>query len=133
MRFFAIAAATVALSACSADENLAASDAAIVVFHLRFNAQDYSAIYRDSDPTFRSATTEADLKKLLAAVHSKLGAFQTGKRENWQVNYGTNAGTVILFKSQYAKGKAEETFTFTNGKDAKLIGFNINSPTLITG
>jgi hypothetical protein len=133
MRAFTIAAAAAILSSCSAGEDLAAADLGVKEFPVRLNAQDYAAIYRDSDASFKAITSEADLGKLLGAIHAKMGDYQSGERTSWHVNYGTNASTVLQFNSQYAKGKAEETFTFTNGADARLIGFNVNSPTLITG
>ena len=133
MNKLALAATAVVLSSCSGGENLAAADKAVERFHQQLNAGQLDMIYAESAPAMKSATSKDEMVKLLTAVRSKLGTYKSGTRNSWGVNYGTNASTVILFDSTYEKGKAQETFTFKNGPKAPLIGYNINSPTLITG
>ena len=133
MKKLTLAVAAVVLSSCSGGENLASADKAVERFHQQLNAGQLDAIYTQSSPALKSATSQGDMIKLLTAVRSKLGPYKSGTRNSWRVNYGTNASTVVLFDSTYEKGKAQETFTFENGPNAPLIGYNINSPTLITG
>jgi len=133
MNKLSLAVAAVALSSCSGGENLDLADKAVERFHQQLNAGEFNAIYTQASPALRSATSQGDLIKLLTAIRSKLGPFKSGTRNSWRVNYGTNANTVILFDSTYERGKAQETFTFENEPNAPLIGYNINSPTLVTG
>ena len=133
MRISLVALGIIALSACSGGEDLASADKAVDRFHEQLNTGQYQTIYKQSAPDMKSANNEQELVKLLSAIHVKLGQYKSGTRNSWRVNYGTSANTVILFDSIYEKGKAQETFTFFNGADSPLIGYNINSPTLITG
>ena len=133
MRLIVAALTGIALSACSGGENLKSADLAVHQFHNQLNGGAFHEIYRGSSPALKAVSSEQDMVKLLTAVRSKLGSFKGGKRTSWRVNYGTNAGTIIVFDSAFDKGKAQETFTFANTKDSPLVGYNINSPTLITG
>ena len=76
-----------------------------------------------------------DSVKFLTGIRGKLGAFQSGEQNGWQVNY-TTGGTVVVvqYKSKFQKGDAVETFTYRGGEKAPaLVGYNINSNTLVTG
>ena len=133
MRIFVIAVAAVLLSACSAGGDISAADAAVGTFHDRLNDEQFGVIYAQSDPAFKSAAPETETLKFLSSVRAKLGRYKSGKRNSWRVNYGTNAGTIILFDSEFEKGKAQETFTFRNGPKALLVGYNVNSAIFVTG
>jgi hypothetical protein len=126
-------AAGLALTSCSGGENLASADLAVQRFHQQLNAGQFESIYANAAPAWKATTSKSETIKLFAAVRSKLGAYQSGTRNSWRVNYGTNASTVILFESVYEKGKAQETFTFANEENSPLMGYNVNSDALITG
>ncbi|MBA3669309.1 MAG: DUF3887 domain-containing protein [Sphingomonas sp.] len=128
-----VAAMTVTLASCSSGQDLASADKAVERFHQQLNAGQFESIYAQSAPTWKANTPKNDTSRLFAAVRSKLGPYKSGTRNSWRVNYGTNANTVVLFDSVYEKGKAQETFTFANGKNSPLIGYNVNSLALITG
>jgi hypothetical protein len=123
------------LAACSGSAERAGAEKAVLKFHQQLNSAAYEQIYAASDSGLKKATSKADMVKLLEAVHSKLGAFQTGTQSGWQVNYNTGGNnTVIQFDSNFQKGKATETFTFVGNSDApRLLAYNVNSPVLITG
>jgi hypothetical protein len=123
------------LAACSSGENVAGARRAIVQFHARLNSGQYKQIFNDSDAGFKQASSEADMTKLLNAVHTKLGSFEDGTQSGWRVNYNTTGNnTVIQLGSNFEKGKATETFTFVGDAAApRLFGYNINSQVLITG
>jgi hypothetical protein len=123
------------LAACSGGENVADAQRAVANFHAQLNSGNYQRIYVSSDGGLKRATSEAEMIKLLAAVHAKLGAFKGGTQSAWRVNYNTAGNnTVIQFDSNFEKGKATETFTFVGEPDApRLFAYNIHSPALITG
>jgi hypothetical protein len=60
-------------TACG-DTNLRKINEAAKVFHLRFNAAQFSEIYRDAHPQFRASVTEADFIARLAGLRRKHGA-----------------------------------------------------------
>ncbi len=123
------------LAACSGGENVVSADAAVARFHRQLNAGQFSEIYSQSSKGMKSSSSKTDTVQLLTAVQRKLGAFQSAKRTGWRVNYNTSGNnTVVAYESVYARGKATETFTFVgDSKNPQLLGFNINSPVLITG
>jgi hypothetical protein len=134
MRRIGLAAALL-LASCSGGESVTTAESAIATFHVRLNAGQYEQIYAVSDPQFKKAVSEPEFEKLLGAVHGKLGAYRTGKNSGWRVNYNSSGNNVVVqFDSSFEKGKAVETFTYAGvGNAIKLLGYNINSNTLITG
>ncbi|WP_309602871.1 hypothetical protein [Sphingomonas sp.] len=135
MRFPFLASTMLALAACSGSESIEQSENAIDVFHQQLNQGAFDTIYATASPKFRAVATGPDFTKFMTAVHTKLGAYEHGKNEGWRVNYNTSGNNVVVqYKSHFTKGDAVETFTFDMGKPKpKMIGYNINSPTLITG
>lgn len=106
--------------------------AAVAQFHAQLNQQKYGDIYAQADPALRKSTSAADFAALLAAVHRKLGNFQSGALTKFNENQGEKDIVVAKYRSTFEQGKASETFTlsFTNGQ-GKLVHYEINSPTLI--
>ncbi|HTX47965.1 MAG TPA: DUF3887 domain-containing protein [Caulobacteraceae bacterium] len=133
MRAWAGLAAAIALAGCSMDKELPATQAAIDTFHAQLNAGSFDAIYQGASADMKQASTEDSLVKLLAAVHRKLGGFQTGKLQGWNENYNTGGHFVTVgYAATYDKGSASETFTYRlDGDHVLLAGFNINSNALI--
>jgi hypothetical protein len=123
------------LSSCSGGDDVAGAEKTIAQFHQQLNFAAYQTIYAGSDNGLKQVTSEADMVRLLDAVHRKLGAFQSGKPTGWRVNYNTSGNsTVIQFDSKFQRGSATETFTFVGGAQSpRLLAYNINSQALITG
>jgi hypothetical protein len=122
-------------ASCSGGEEVAGAERAIAKFHQQLNSADYRTIYAGTDKGLRDVSTEAEMTKLLNAVHTKLGPFQSGARTGWRVNYNTSGNNIVIaFDSKYENGKATEMFTFIGGAQSpRLLSYNINSPVLITG
>ena len=134
MRIHYLAGSMLALTACSSGESLGQSEKAIAVFHQQLDQGAFAAIYANTTPEFRRITTEPDFIKILAAVHRKLGTFERGANNGWRLSYNTSGNNMVVqYKSHFTNGDAAETFTFNIDNSPKLIGYNINSPTLITG
>ena len=127
--------AAVVLSGCSMGTDLPLAGGAIDAFHQALNNGDFHGIYAASSPEMRRAASESDLTKLLAAVHRKLGLFQSGKMQGFQDSETTSGHFVIeRYAAKYAQGDASETFTYRiDGARASLAGYNINSTALIEG
>jgi hypothetical protein len=123
------------LASCNAAEDTKAGEAAIVTFHNALNAANFDQIYTDTDPEFKSVTTRQDFNKVLAAIHKKLGNFQSGKTVGWNDNATTGGHYLTLnAEAKYDRGTAHEQFVFKISKQrAALAGYNINSTALITG
>jgi len=91
-------------------------------------------IYAASDSRMKDVATEADLTKLLNAVHARLGNVKSSNMSNWRVgNYNLTSIAALVQETEFEKGKATETFVFVlDGKNAVLAGYNVNSNDLIT-
>ena len=109
------------------------SELAVAEFHRHYNASDHSAIWGAADDAFKSATTEADFAAFLGAVHRKLGDHNASTIQRTNVRSGTGGTSVSqILASEFAGGKATESFNWRLvGGHAVLLGYNINSPTLV--
>ena len=128
---FAITAST---SSCSLTKGKEQGERAVEQFHQQFNAGQYREIYEQSDKQFQDAAKEAEFIELLEAVRRKLGTVEKATPAGWRVN-ATPTGTVVAlgYETQFSEGKGTEQFTFLISSDqAKLLGYNVNSPLLIT-
>jgi hypothetical protein len=134
MRAF-ILAASLLLAGCSGGEDVANAEKDVASFHAQLNAADFGAIHEQASSEWKGATSRPDAIKLFSAIHRKLGAFKSGKQDGWHVNYGTGGKTIaVQYRSDFEKGAAVEVFTFKeSGEKLQMVGYNINSPTLITG
>jgi len=120
---------------CSMKADLSSSDAAIAAFHAQLDRGQFAPIYAASAPEMKNVTNEADLVKLLAAVHGKLGRFKGGKAVGWNDTRNASGHFVnIGYQATYEKGPAMEEFLFRiDGDRALLAGYHVNSNALITG
>ena len=130
-----VALCALALSACNPVADTKAADAGVVAFHQAMDAGRYAEIYDQSSTEMKSTTSRDDFIKLLGALHTKLGAFQSGATTNWNDNSTTGGHYVTLERSaKFARGPGTETFVFRmDGAEAKLAGYHVNSNVLITG
>jgi hypothetical protein len=97
-------------------------------------AQQFDQIYTETGDELKKATTKQDFVNLLGAVEGKLGGVKETTKNGWNVNFQPSGTFVVLgFKTQFEKGAGEETFTYRiSDRDALLVGYRINSNTLIT-
>lgn len=115
---------------CSAGEAKKSAEAeAVPAFHAQYDRSDFETIYKNARNEFREATSRDDFDKFISAVRRKLGKVKSSSRQTWNVNVGTGGTRIVLtYETEFEYGKGIETFTFLNGK---LLGYNINSNTLI--
>ena len=121
------------LAGCSAANDIPAAERGIAQFHQQLNAGAFDAIYSASGPEMKATTKQPELASFLAAVHRKLGDFQSGKTLGWNENIGTNGHFVAInYVATYARGVAQEGFAFRiDGGRAVLAGYHVNSNALI--
>jgi len=135
-RIFSLALAATALlfNSCGAVKGREAADKAVALFHQQLDRGEFKPIYDATHSDFKGATSEKDFIALLDAVHRKLGLVQSSERDGWTVNAANFKVNVSLrYKTKFAEGDAFETFTYrVEGEKALLLGYNINSQTLIT-
>jgi hypothetical protein len=132
-RRLAAAALLSLVSACSTGNDLPLAQAGVATFHQMLNAQQFAAIYADSGPEMKKASTQADMVQLFAAVHRKLGAFQSGAVKGWSDNPTTSGHYVTLrYPAKYDNASVVETFVWRiDGGHALLTTYYINSTYLI--
>lgn len=121
------------LAACAPGADLPLGEASIVSFHQKLNAQDFDGIYAATSPEFKGASSRADFVPVLAAIHRKLGAFQSGSSAGWNDSMMTSGHMLTInYSSKYERGSANEAFLFhIEGDKAVLAGYHVTSNALI--
>ena len=129
LRMTAALAASSLLLSCGIQQSVDDAAARVDLFHSELNAQRYDAIWAQTSPEFRRATSRDDLDKLLSAVHRKLGLERRSNQTSWNANTMTNGTFVTLqMDTTFEKGRAQEIFRFVRkGENLEMIGYNINS------
>jgi len=103
-------------------------------FRARVSQRSFSEIYRLAGHEFRRATSEEQFLRFLAALERKLGPWQSAPEPAWNVTRGTSGHLVDLtYQSQFVQGAATEQFSWRiEDGTAILMGYNVNSPLLVT-
>jgi Protein of unknown function (DUF4019) len=123
-----------AFGSCSLSKGKGIAEAGVAKFHDRYNAGKFNEIYADTDEKFKKVTSEAEWTTLLEALHRKLGVVKQSKSAGWGVN-ATPQGTMatLNYEVEFSEGKGTEQFVFhITGDQARLLGYHVNSPLLIT-
>ena len=130
-------AAIVIATSCAGFAAKGTAETAITKFHEQLDAEKYDEMWMGTDDTFKKVTAQADFSALLGAVHRKLGRVVSTTQTNFfsQELAGTeNSGSFISFTYQtaFAEGSGTEKFNWrVDGKNVRLVGYNINSNALI--
>lgn len=129
-------AACLLLSSCgAATKDVGLAKQSVDQFHSQLDSEQYSAIYTAADDKFRSATSEADLTKLLQAVHRKLGKVHDSNLKGENISWYAGQGTTVrlVYSTNFASGSGTEEFVWhIAGDHPALYHYNINSTDLIT-
>ena len=117
------------LTSCSFGADTKTAEIGVESFHRDLEAGRYNQIYAAADPQFKAATTTADWSKMLGAIHTKLGAYRSGKTVGWTENATTGGKYITLNReANYVTGPAQEQFIFRiDGNKVSLFGYHINS------
>ena len=94
----------------------------------------FGEIYRTAAPEFRQAATQDQFLRLMEGLERKLGAWQSASEPVWNVQRGTGGHLVVLtYRSQFARGPANEQFSWRVEQGAPLLlGYHVNSALLVT-
>jgi hypothetical protein len=122
------------VASCGAKKDLTSTNSAVAKFHAQLDAGNFDQIYADSDDAMKQAITKGKFTDLLSAVHRKLGNVKSAIRKTFFINWDTSGETIrVTYETQFESDNTEEQFVFTvSGKEAKLVGYHINSDVLIT-
>jgi hypothetical protein len=132
MRRFLAPALAMGLAGCSAVKQEATAEQAVTRFHKMLDAGQYEAIYDQSAPEMKAATSRAGFLRMMDGIHRKLGAVKASNRQGWNVNYLNGVGTVTLgYQTRFANGSGQEQFVYRTGASPALVGYNVNSPALL--
>jgi len=126
-------AVTALAAACSPLQDTKAADAGIAAFHQKLNASDFAGIYSGGTPALKANNPQADLVQMFAAIHRKLGAFQSGTDVGWYESLNTGAHFLTInYSARYERGAASESFVYRiDGSQAQLDGYHVTSKALI--
>jgi hypothetical protein len=129
-----LAASLIAVTSCSFSKNKELGESAVIRFHNHYNAGQFHEIYNESDESFKTKESEANVVEMLSTVRRKLGTVKDAHQTNWHVN-STTGGTVVTlaYDVNFGEGKGTEEFVFLiSGDKVLLYKYNVNSPLLIT-
>lgn len=131
MRFAILLVAAAALAACSMGQDMSAADSAVADFHAKLNAGQFKAITDASGPEIK--TGSGDFTQLIAAIHTKLGAFRSTSRRGFSDNINNGDHTFTAsYASVYSTGPATENFVYRlSGGKPVLIGYHVESAALL--
>jgi len=112
-----------------------AAEDAIGVFHERFNAEKFDAIYASASEAFRRDTPKNEFRVRLRAVRGSLGSVTDSDTANWQLstrNFTTRVR--VMARTTFDHGSATETFTYImdDGR-ARLRAYDIETGEPILG
>lgn len=134
---FALLAALAALVLLVSCRSVGRSDPvhqAVAAFHRQLDSEQWRSIYSEADDEFRQGGTEQDFRRLIEAVHRKLGNVQAAQMRDYKQTWIAGQGTFVVFTCQtkFAGGEAIETFAWRMSTPRPILhGYNINSNALV--
>jgi len=131
---FPAIAALLSCSCGSVTQDRTIAQLAVSEFHSQLDSARYDAVYAAAGPKFHDITTEADLTKLLDAVHRKLGTVKQANLLNWKMAWYTGQGETVdlTYAITFSAGSGKEEFLWhIDNHRALLYGYHINSVDLI--
>jgi opacity protein-like surface antigen len=122
------------LAGCSMGRDVSTADKAIDAFHGQLNAGRFDALYAASSPVMKKLANQAAFDEFLSTVRTKLGSFKSGKTLGWNDTINASGHLVTVnYSANYDRGTAQENFVFSvNGDQTSLVGYHIDSMTLLT-
>lgn len=125
--------AAVLLAACNPIAQMNDADEQIDLFHERYSAGEFDAIYRDSAPEFREAVKQDEWANLLQTVSGRLGAVEDSSQTGVNVNASNGVTTTTITRdTTYEQGEGTETFIYSgSGDDMALMNWEVVSDQLI--
>tara|TARA_B100000678_G_scaffold191888_1_gene160516 strand:+ start:1767 stop:2270 length:504 start_codon:yes stop_codon:yes gene_type:complete len=134
MKRVALALAATMLAACNPFAQAEGAREQVDLFHDRLDAGDDKAIWTNAGEELRKATSREDFARLLDTVHKSLGDVRETSQSGVKVNSNTQGTfTMLQMDTQFEKGRGLETFVFRGSGDSlELVGYNINSPEMMS-
>lgn len=129
----AVLLATLLVVGCGGTKGKLEAERAVEEFHQKLDRGDVRAIYAVAHPDLKAKTSEADFVTLLEAIRRKLGKTKKSEQVGWRVGFhNLNTDVSLTYKTAFDGGDAVESFRyFVEGPKAFLVGYNVNSPTLV--
>ena len=134
MKRMMLALAATMLAACNPVAQAEGAREQVDLFHERLNAGNEKAIWTNAGAEFREATSQGDFARLLGTIHKSLGDAGETSQVGVRVNTNTQGTfTMLQMDTQFEKGRGLETFVFRGSGDSlELVGYNINSPEMMS-
>ncbi len=126
---------SIPLAACLAQGDAKKVDDATNQIFAEIQAKQYDLIYNNAAPEFQQAASRAVWDGFMQRIDRKLGACQMPKKAmSWRSNATTNGFYLAQgYTSDCANGQLQLTVTTVlRDGQVKLVGYNANSPLLLT-
>lgn len=121
------------LGGCGSGDNLRIAREGVIHVHAQMDSEQFADIYSQADDALRATTKQQDFLDFMGAVHRKLGKVQDASQRGFFVNFTTSGTQVrVNYVTKFEQGEAQEEFVWKiRGGQAKLLGYHINSKTLV--
>lgn len=131
-KFIAVFLGALVSVGCNPVKSTAEAEKSAAEFHALFDAKEYERIFDTAHADFKASQPKAQTINFIQSVREKLGAVKSTKRTGWQANsFNMKTNAILTFETEFENGKGMETFTYrVEGKDAVLLGWNVNSNAL---
>lgn len=110
------------------------ADAYVEKFHQQLDAEQFDEIINQAAPAFRETAKKEELRAFFSGIHDKMGTHKSARQTFIQLNAQAGIGTLVAvqYDSEYASGKAQESFTLLVTEDGvQLYGYRINAPQML--
>jgi carbamoylphosphate synthase large subunit len=117
-----VSALLVLLVACNQAHDRDRGEQAVAQFHSRLDAEQYQAIYTDSDDQLRKISN-GEFPAFLRSVHTKLGRVKQATLTSSSVGWVAGEGTVItlFYNTQFVDGRVNEKFIWHMHNDSLIL------------
>ena len=102
-------------------------------FRGKYDESLFTEIYASADTALKRASTQKEFIVFMEAVRRKMGRVKSAALTGSNVHVGTSGARVsLMYQTEFEQGEGVEQFIWqVRGDEARLLGYNINSPTLV--
>lgn len=107
---------------CSIRTDIRDATQSAAIFHQRFRAKNYDAIYSDASERFKTVRSKAEYSSMMKEIENNYGNLLRVEEKSESVQANTGAGTleVFVFDLEFERAKAIERLTFARDQSGVM-------------